>query len=489
MSGRRFRGARLRLVVAVLVAASAVYTLWITGGLGALAAALGAASIGVLLRRRRGAPGRRPGAELVTVAAVLVAVLVVWNSVSFARDVIPDNGDALSERAVTWARDHGFDGLVDYVESKWYSEPPSKVPARRLALNEAMAAPATTPSASTVSSSTTSTAAASATTATGSATEGSAATGAVATAAPAVAPPTAAASPVPASTEPAAPAAPADLAVPITPALPGEGQWQPIATAGGSTAVWATSIRPLAAVGGVVASIAEIDQTDLRAGLFNGGEEPGGQWQRSNRVPDELQPALVAALNGGFRFQHIKGGYVTEGRVVKPLRDGDATLAIGRDGRMVLGRLGRDLTDDGSWVSLRQNLILIVDGGVSQVQEGIRQGVWWGADYGREVYVPRSAVCELADGRLAYALVSKVDAFQLADALVAIGCQKAIQLDINGTWPVFFTFAHTADGGIEPRFLDQRMGGNPSRYLTGSTKEFFAFFDRGLLPATSVLDA
>ncbi|MCU1367812.1 MAG: hypothetical protein JWN39_3451, partial [Ilumatobacteraceae bacterium] len=125
----------------------------------------------------------------------------------------------------------------------------------------------------------------------------------------------------------------------------------------------------------------------------------------------------------------------------------------------------------------------------SQVQHGIADGVWWGADYGNRVYVPRSAVCELADGRIAYALVGNVDATQLAESLINLGCVKAMQMDINGTWPVFFTFGPGANGTITSHFLDQRMGGNPDRYLTGSTKEFFAFFDATLVPAGSVLDS
>jgi hypothetical protein len=194
-------------------------------------------------------------------------------------------------------------------------------------------------------------------------------------------------------------------------------------------------------------------------------------------------------MNGGFRFEHIMGGYITEGRVVKPLREGDATLAVGLDGKIVLGELGRDLFDDGSWVSMRQNLILIVDGGQSQVQRGIQQGVWWGADYGEEVYVPRSAVCELADGRLAYALVGRVNADQLARSLINLGCVKAMQLDINGSWPAFTTYPHNLDGSLQPQLIDRRMGTNVGRYLNGSAKEFVAFFDVGLLPPFSVLDS
>ncbi|MEI7547992.1 MAG: phosphodiester glycosidase family protein, partial [Actinomycetota bacterium] len=294
----------------------------------------------------------------------------------------------------------------------------------------------------------------------------------------------------PTTTIDSGPVAPAAIKPFVNPALAGEGQWNVIASAGGHPALWATAIRPYPAAGGVVGSVVVIDQTYLRAGMFNGSEEPGGDWVRDDRVPPELYPSLVAAMNGGFRFEHLKGGYVTEGKVVKPLNEGDATLAVRKsDGKLVLGALGREIKDDGSWLSIRQNLVLMVDDGKSQVQAGVDQAVFWGANYGKDVYVNRSAVCELKDGRLAYMIIGKVSADQMADSMINLGCMKAIQLDINGTWPNFFTFEKRADGSVKPIFLDKRMGTNTYRYIRGSTKEFFAFFDATMVPAKSVLDA
>lgn len=398
--------------------------------------------------------------DLWRLTKIIAAVMLVWTMVSFTRYVGHDNGDTFSERVATWGRDNYLGSVIDLLETHLYSTPPSKAPAQQLALSTpAVRRPSSTPS--------------------------QAAPVAAPVAAPAAAP--AATGTVPSASKPVL--APSPLMPLFAPALAGEGQWSPIARAGGQDAMWATSIRPLASAGGVVASMVVIDQTHLRAGLFNGAEQPGGTWKRGNRVPASLQPALLAAMNGGFRFEHIKGGYKTEGVTVKPLRVGDATLAVGTDGRIAVGQLGRDLFDDGSWVSLRQDLVLIVDRGQSQVQRGIDEGVWWGADYGNKVYVPRSAVCELVDGRIAYTLVGNVDATQLAESLIALGCVKAIQMDINGTWPVFFTFTTGSDGTVAGHFLDRRMGGDPTRYLTGSTKEFFGFFDSGLVPAGSVLDS
>jgi hypothetical protein len=367
----------------------------------------------------------------------------------------------MSQRMATWGRNHHLGSVIDWMETKAYSTPPSKTPAKRLALatptravaGQATATPDIAPTSHANDPGTTGTT---------------------------TAPPVVVTGPAPVPPTPISPL--------ITPALAGEGQWTPIAKAAGQDTIWATSLRPMPEAGGVVATVVEIDQTHLRAGLFNGAEEPGGSWTRANRVPADLQPALLAAMNGGFRFEHIKGGYMTEGITVKPLKQGDATLAVSKDGHITLGALGREIKDDGSWLSLRQNLILIVDNGKSQVSKGISEGVWWGADYGNKVYVPRSAVCVMPDNRLAYVLVGKVDATQLAKALINLGCVKAMQLDINGKWPVFFTFAPDGGGNLTGQFVDKRMGGDPNRYLTGSTKEFFAFFDATRVPASSVLD-
>lgn len=440
------------LVVAGATIPVAVWLLHLTGGVGALATGLAVtvALTAWAVRRR----GTRRWRELLGVAWRLTAVLAVWNAVSFAHYVLIDNGDTTSQRMATWGRNHGFSPVIDWLEVHTYDTPPSKTPAKDLTLAPAITvAPttSTTPPATVATGSTDTMPAITTTTV-----------------------------PLPQSPAPLAPA--------FTPAITGEGQWAPIAQVNGHDTMWATSIRPLPDAGGVVATMVVVDQTDLRAALFNGSEEPGGDWARGNHVPKELQPTLLATMNGGFRFEHIKGGYMTEGRVVKPLRDGDATLAVGKDGKIRIGALGRDFTDDGTWSSLRQNLMLIVDGGQSQVQAGIRAGVWWGADFGREVYVPRSAVCELADGRLAYALVGDVNAEQLAQSLINLGCVKAMQMDINGTWPAFMTYSTDADGKVHAQLIDRRMGSNAGRYLNGSTKEFFAFFDAALVPAGSVLD-
>jgi hypothetical protein len=425
------------------------------------------ASGGLTRRQRRTARRSNRSTRYRTIRTAIlmvfgvIAATTTWSLGSY---VIDPKGDTRQARAVSWARDHHLGRLVDFAERHKYGKAPSQSKAASdLALGELP----------TTSASTTTTVAALITTTT--------------TATP-NAPSTIAATTIPPTTTTIAAwqIAPAAIAPRVDPPLENEGVWTGIAKAKGVDVVWATSLRPLPAYPSVVGSFAIIDQTATFAAMFNGNDIPGGRdWSLTNRVPADHHPALMAAFNGGFRFEHIKGGYKNEGRSVRPLLNGEATIAVDRKGKIVIGEFGRDIVDDGSYISFRQNLPLLVDGGVAKVAD--HKGTWWGADYGDVIFVVRSSVCVLADGRLMYGSVGRVDANLLAETLVSMGCVRGMQLDINGQWPTFQVFPTGDDGAKHGAFLDSRMGGNRDRYLTGSTREFFAFFDPTQFPAESVV--
>ncbi len=280
------------------------------------------------------------------------------------------------------------------------------------------------------------------------------------------------------------------MSVVVSPALRDEGQWKVLGSTAAGPVLWGTTVRPFAAQPDVKASYATFDQTRLRAALFNGTQLPGGgPWNNGSSVMPAAIPSLVAAFNGGFLFKHIKGGYFTEGKVIKPLLNGEATLAINSDGRISIGVYGVDLTNDGSWLSLRQNLPLIIDGGRETVSTAHEQGVtniYWGDDFGGVVLDFRSAICQRSDGLMMYAVVGKVDINGLVKALVGAHCTRAMELDINGSWPQFVSLDHSDASAPHPNALDTRMT-HLTRYLSGgSTKDFIALFDPHLLPANVV---
>lgn len=271
------------------------------------------------------------------------------------------------------------------------------------------------------------------------------------------------------------PERPDDIIPVLAPALKGEGQWKPLVKIRKQPVIHATSMRPLWCYGSVVATVAAFDPNKVHMALFNGTEVPGGKgWVNGSRIGQSAKPSLLASFNGGFRFEHKPGGYMTEGRMVKPMRDGFATIAIRNDGYSTIGVWGKDIKDDGSWVSLRQNLPPLVAKGKPVYKK--YPSVDWGQDYGNKIFNFRSAVCMRFDGNMMFVAVGNVNIQMLADSLVVLGCRIGMELDVNGTWPFFATYTQFGSSSRWGRTLDTRMG-DPNRHLSKSTKDFFAMFD------------
>lgn len=346
-----------------------------------------------------------------SVALLFGAGLIAFTLLPYLR---ADTGEGLSVRLATWGRDHHLGALVDVAERARYSSPPPAAPADSLPVEEDLATP----------------------------------------------PPTTAETVY----------APAPLQPVVVPALKNEGAWR-IAhrNRAGTPDVWTAGYRPSQRAASVTATFMTIDQSHTRAVMFNGPEIPGGtSWKHYRRIPRESTPDAVAAFNGGFRKEHSKGGYMTEGRTIWPLKHGAATLAIDAGGKVHIGVWGRDMGSADGFVSIRQNLWLLVDGHKAVDTSSHFWGAWKDGD----LFILRSAVCERTDGKLMYAIVGNADAAILARTLEKAGCERAMQLDVNAAWPKGYVFKN----GL-PKKVDSRVTGREDLYVNGSSKEFFAFFD------------
>jgi hypothetical protein len=280
------------------------------------------------------------------------------------------------------------------------------------------------------------------------------------------------------------PTKPDDIPSQLLPAIEGEGTWQAVMRVRTKPIVYATSIRPLWCFGSVVATMATFDPTRVHTAMFNGTEMPGGKgWKNGSKIRGTALRSLIASFNGGFRFEHQPGGYVTEGKIVRKMRKGYATLAISQDGTSTVGVWGDTITEEGSWASLRQNLPPLVHNGKSVYANYPK--VDWGNDFDNKVYNFRSAVCIRTDGLMMFVAVGKVNIGMLADTLVVLGCKTGMELDINGQWPYFAVYSDFGKATRWGKIIDNRMG-DPNRHLNGSTKDFFALFDPETLPAGAV---
>ncbi len=266
--------------------------------------------------------------------------------------------------------------------------------------------------------------------------------------------------------------------------LPGEGHWVPA----GRPTVWAPDGRPNGTVpvvytttlrpgsGSSPTGLALIDTKLTKTVLYAGTEEPSGSWPAQGAIDPSVRPELVAAFNSGFRLGTGSGGWYTDGRAALPLQDGYASLVVHADGSATVGVWGRDVTLTPDVVSVRQNLHLLVDGGAPA-----NLGSSWGATLGGGSAVWRSAVGVDAAGDLIYAGGPGLDPAGLANVLVAAGCVRAMELDINPQWVSFSTYVAAPlapPDQVQGTPLLAGMNYGPTHWLEPSSRDFLAVFTR-----------
>ena len=228
---------------------------------------------------------------------------------------------------------------------------------------------------------------------------------------------------------------------------PGEGQWRAVGRrVGTQVAVYVTTLR-LPDNASVIAGIAWMDTRILRATLYSGSLSPGGVgWKYSAPISAAASTTLVAAFNGGFLLKDSNGGYLSEGRLVAPLRVGAASLVIYKSGFVTVGQWGRDVGMTSNVVAVRQNLTLLVDHG--QPVPGLNPGdiLKWGWSLHGVVNAWRSGLGVTANGAMVY-VVGPMNIVDLAAVLVRAGAVRAMTLDMNPLWPVFASYAPAGPRG------------------------------------------
>jgi hypothetical protein len=234
----------------------------------------------------------------------------------------------------------------------------------------------------------------------------------------------------------------------------GEGVWQPAGRlVDGKAAVYETLLVP---PGGTERDgIAWMDTSLLSARLYSGSMSPGGgPYKYTAPVTPSAARTLVAAFNGGFKMADAHGGYYTEGKMIKPLVRGAASLVIYDNGSITVGAWGTDVAMTPSVAAVRQNLFPLVAEGRPSPRASTRTWRVWGGtcpcghgQHGTD-HQWRSGLGVTADGALVYVAGPLLDPLQVADLLVRAGAVRGMQLDINPSWPVFASFRPAAPDGL-----------------------------------------
>jgi hypothetical protein len=276
----------------------------------------------------------------------------------------------------------------------------------------------------------------------------------------------------------------------ITPALSGEGTWSsdglPAPTSNLPPLVARTFIRPDPNRPYGIATLLQFDTRFLALHMVAGTAQPGGP--RGVYGPGRIAASdltnklLFAAFNGGFKYADGQYGMYVNGTTFVPPQNGAATIAVTKEGQIILGAWGKDpLLNSGNadLASWRQNAALLIDNGV--INSLTNDGAAWGGTILNRAYTWRSGIGVTASGSLIYAAGNALSALTLGETLKAAGAVMAMQTDINPNWVRAFLYERNASGSLQIIKLNPAMQGSGTEYLYGTDRDFF-YFTR-LLPA------
>jgi hypothetical protein len=259
----------------------------------------------------------------------------------------------------------------------------------------------------------------------------------------------------------------------------GEGQWQPyIADGSGNIVAYRTFLAPDKQRPYVTVGVVSFDLRRVKLGFVLGNDEPRSnvKIQRSGRIPaNDMQAGkLLAVFNGGFKAQHGNFGVMAEGMILIPPRDTFATAAIRQSGQVSIGAWGRDIRPSSDIVAWRQNGPLILENGTINPLTEVMTAANWGAALDGTVAVWRSAMGINRDGtELYYAAGNQIVMQTMANAMLAVGADDAMQLDINNYWVHFSVVKWENGSPIPDPLFNEMRAQDPRRYLGAYSRDYF----------------
>jgi hypothetical protein len=369
--------------------------------------------------------------RLFLLALVVLLVIAGWSIVS--RLTAPGS-DSATARIAEWARDHNMGDLVTFMEKQQYQKNQPKIG--------------------------------------GVPTGGIPIAGGVKKTPGYTTPHVPAGLPAPATMPPLAGGAP----------LAGEGQWQTVvATAKGQPAVRVAALRPDPLHTSYVAGVMWIDPTFVRGQLRPGTTDPGGAWAAAPSLTAAEYGTVAATFNAGFRLTQNSshGGYYSEGKMPVALQDGAASLILRNDGTATVGTWNSDVHMTPDVASVRQNLVMLVDGG--KVNPSCDSGgSVWGATLGNKAYIDRSAFGVTATGAEVFVTGPALSVCTLGAMLQDAGVVRGMELDINPAW-MTGVYYQTRPSGQPPAAFHLYPAQQPAatHYFSASSRDWFAWFLRG----------
>ncbi|MBN2196628.1 MAG: hypothetical protein JW751_27700 [Polyangiaceae bacterium] len=252
-------------------------------------------------------------------------------------------------------------------------------------------------------------------------------------------------------------------AVHVSWSAPGDGQWVPMEDPrrpGELPYLYKTLLHPDRNRSWAEVFVVAIDLRRVVLHLLPGYQEPQSDTPEAKErllhrsparpavIPASDHEALLAAFNGGFKTEHGHYGMRIDGITIAPPRGNACAVSLfpGDELRIMDWDALAPRAEEVIWY--RQAPRCMVEGGKLHPLLSDPHATWWGATLDKETVIRRSAIG--VDPRhevLFVGITNSTTAQALAQGMRHAGADAVAQLDVNWSYPKFFTFAPKAAGG------------------------------------------
>lgn len=200
-------------------------------------------------------------------------------------------------------------------------------------------------------------------------------------------------------------------------------------------------------------SVVAVDLQQVELHAVAGKHEPkaveaeAAGYKRTGLIPDEDRELLVAAFNGGFKYEHGNYGMRVDGITLARPRPKMCTIVGNADRSVTIGTWQKiaDASALAPW--WRQTPYCMVEGG--EIHPGLKDpdATLWGCTLEGETVIRRSAMGISQDGKVLYvAIGDDTTARAMAVAMKHAGAYVVAQLDVNYSYPRFLVYAPKGEG-------------------------------------------
>ncbi|RLB63368.1 MAG: hypothetical protein DRI90_07010 [Deltaproteobacteria bacterium] len=202
-----------------------------------------------------------------------------------------------------------------------------------------------------------------------------------------------------------------------------------------------------------IMAIVAVDLTQVDLVPMAGRHEPKNKtkeakdYERKAVIPTEHHDRLIAGFNGGYKSTHGDYGMMIDGVTLVPPRPLACTIAKYQDGSLVIRswKKVKDTLDKMVW--LRQTPICMYDDGKAHPALSMPKIGWGASVVSGTTVIRRSAIGLNERGDVLYVGIGDFLTGQvIAKGMRHAGAHSIAQLDVNFSFPKFFTYDYVSPG-------------------------------------------